>query len=68
MKRELQSRINTIYNAKVLLLNNQSMAIAELKKKNQLQQSVNQVNNRKDFLDMTNQLDNWASEFPVVQG
>lgn len=67
MKKELQVRINQIYMAKVEQLNNESMAIAEMKRKDQFLISANQIENRDDFLNLTDSLDNWADEYPQVE-
>ncbi|RXG17981.1 hypothetical protein [Leeuwenhoekiella aestuarii] len=66
MKKVLQSRINEIYTAKVEQLFNESMARAEMKKKDQFLISVDEIENRDDFLKLTSELDNWANEYPQV--
>jgi|GEM_PF-1764090 len=66
MKKVLQSRINEIYTAKVEQLFNESMATAEMKKKDQFLISVHEIENRDGFLKLTSELDNWAKEYPQV--
>jgi len=67
MRRILIERISNVWNAKVPLLNNELMQVAELRIKQRFDARANEVQQHNEFLELTSELDDWAQQNPAVQ-